>query len=124
MWPGCIRSEMGTGRLIIDRDCDGIYGTEGRVERMKKTKQFRVWAGLQKKGSVIEGRWKGAEPLLNIGVHIYSNDVEQGLKASEVAKAVVNSLKGNFPSYELVISPSASEVLGGRHDGLASFPRG
>ncbi len=91
---------------------------------MKKTKQFRVWAGLQKKGYVTEGRWKGAEPLLNIGVHIYSNDVERGLKASEVARAVVNALKGSFPSYELVISPSASEVMGEKHDGLSSFPRG
>ena len=36
---------------------------------------MRVWAGKQKKGVVVEGRWKGAEPPWNIGIHIRSEEV-------------------------------------------------
>jgi len=81
---------------------------------------MRVWAGKQKKGSVVEGRWKGAEPLWNIGIHIRSEEVQGGLKVSEVEKVIVNALEGNFLSYRLVISPKAREVLEGKHDGLSS----
>jgi len=80
---------------------------------------MRVWAGKQKKGAVVEGRWKGAEPLWNIGIHIRSEEVQGGLKVSEVEKVIVNALEGNFPSYRLVINPKAREVLEGKHDGLS-----
>ena len=79
---------------------------------------MRVWAGKQKKGIVVEGRWKGAEPLWNIGVHIRSEEVQQGLKVSEVEKTIVNALQAKFPSYKLVISPKAQEVLELKYDGL------
>ena len=79
---------------------------------------MRVWAGKQKKGAVVGGRWKGAEPLWNIGIHIRSEEVQQGLKVSEVEKAIVNALKSNFSLYKLVISPKAGEVLAGKHDSL------
>ena len=79
---------------------------------------MRVWAGKQKKGAVVEGTWKGAEPLWNIGVHIRSEEVQQGLKVSQVEKTIVNVIKEKFPSYKLVISPKAREVLEGKHDGL------
>ena len=85
---------------------------------------MRVWLGQQRKGAVVVGRWKGAEPLWNIGIHIKSEEVQGGLKVSEVEKAIVNVLKVNFPSYELVISPKAKAGLGGKHDGLSSFPGG
>ena len=85
---------------------------------------MRIWAGKQKKGAVIGGLWKGAEPLWNIGIHIRSEEVQQGLKVSEVEKAIVNALKGNFPSHRLVINPKARGGLGGKYDGLSSFPGG
>ena len=81
---------------------------------------MRVWLG-QKKGVVVGGRWKGKEPLYNIGISIRSEEVQGGLKVSEVEKAIVNALEGNFASYRLVISPKAREGLEGRHDGLSSF---
>ena len=80
---------------------------------------MRVWAGKQKKGVVVEGRWKGAEPLWNIGIHIRSEEVQQGLKVSEVEKTIVSALQTKFPSYKLVISPKAQEVLELKYDGLA-----
>jgi hypothetical protein len=80
---------------------------------------MRVWAGKQKKGAIVEGEWKGAEPLWNIGIHIRSEEVKQGLKISEVENTIANVLKGNFSSYKLVISPKAREVLEGKHDGLS-----
>jgi len=79
---------------------------------------MRVWAGKQKKGIVIQGVWKGAEPLWNIGVHIRSEEVQQGLKVSEVEKAIISALRVKFPSYKLVISPKAQEVLELKHDAL------
>jgi len=75
-------------------------------------------AGKQKKGIVIQGVWKGAEPLWNIGVHIRSEEVQQGLKVSEVEKAIISALQTKFPSYKLVISPKAQEVLELKHDAL------
>ena len=79
---------------------------------------MRVWAGKQKKGTAIQGVWKGAEPLWNIGVHIRSEEVQQGLKVSEVEKAIVSALQAKFPSYKLVISPKAQQVLELKHDNL------
>ena len=79
---------------------------------------MRVWAGKQKKGIVVEGRWKGAEPLWNIGIHIRSEEVQQGLKVSEVEKTIVSVLQAKFPSYKLVISPKAQQVLELKYDGL------
>jgi len=79
---------------------------------------MRVWAGKQKKGIAIQGVWKGAEPLWNIGVHIRSEEVQQGLKVSEVEKAIVSALQAKFPSYKLVISPKAQQVLELKHDNL------
>jgi len=79
---------------------------------------MRVWAGKQKKGVVVEGRWKGAEPLWNIGIHIRSEEVQQGLKVSEVEKTIVSALQAKFPSYKLVISPKAKEVLELKYDCL------
>ena len=79
---------------------------------------MRVWAGKQKKGAVVQGVWKGAEPLWNIGVHVRSEEVQQGLKVSEVEKSIVDVLKTKFPSYKLVVSPKAKEVLQGKHDAL------
>ena len=78
---------------------------------------MRIWAGKQKRGAVVEGRWKGAEPLWNIGVHIRSQEVQGGLKASEVEKTIVDALRARFPSHKLVISPKAQEVLEAKHDG-------
>ena len=80
---------------------------------------MRVWAGKQKKGMVVEDRWIGAEPLWNIGIHIRSEEVQEGLKLSEVEKTIVSALHAKFPSYKLVISPKAQEVLELKHDGLA-----
>lgn len=80
---------------------------------------MRVWAGKQKKGAVVEGVWKGAEPLWNIGIHIRSEEIQAGLKISKVETAIVNALKANFPSHRLVISPKAKEVLDGKHDSLS-----
>ena len=79
---------------------------------------MRIWAGKQKKGVVVEGKWKGAEPLWNFGIHVRSEEVQQGLKVSEVLKTVESALGNKFPSYKLVISPKAREVLEGKHDGL------
>ena len=79
---------------------------------------MRVWVGKQKKGVVVEGRWKGAEPLWNIGIHIRSEEVQQGLKVSEVEKTIVSVLQAKFPSYKLVISPKAQQVLELKYDGL------
>lgn len=79
---------------------------------------MRIWAGKQKKGIVIQGVWKGAEPLWNIGVHIRSEEVQQGLKVSEVEKAIVSALQAQFPLHKLVISPKAQEVLELKHDDL------
>ena len=87
-------------------------------------KEMRIWLGQQRKGAVLEGKWNGAEPLWNIGIHIKSNEVQEGLKISAVEKAIVNALKGNFASYKLVISPKAKEGLEGKHDTLSSFPKG
>ncbi len=85
---------------------------------------MEVMAGGQKRGAVVEGRWKGAEPLWLIGIRIRSEEVQRGLRVSEVEKAIMNALKGNFPSYRLTVSPKAREVLAGKYDGLSSFPRG
>ena len=79
---------------------------------------MRVWAGRQKKGTVIQGVWKGAEPLWNIGVHVRSEEVQQGLKVSEVEKAIISALQAKFPSHKLVISPKAQEVLELKHDDM------
>jgi len=79
---------------------------------------MRIWAGKQKKGTIIAGEWEGAEPFWNIGIHIKSEEVKRGLKLSEVLKAVEETLKNKFPSFKLVISPKAGEGLAGRHDGL------
>jgi hypothetical protein len=79
---------------------------------------MRIWAGKQKKGVVIGGQWKGAEPLWNIGIHVRSEEVERGLKVSEVEQAIEGVLKQKFPSYRLVISPKAAEVSKGLHDGI------
>lgn len=79
---------------------------------------MRVWAGKQKKGIVVRGVWKGAEPLWNIGVHVRSEEVQQGLKVSDVERTIVSALRAKFPSYKLVVSPKAQEVLELKHDGL------
>jgi len=79
---------------------------------------MRVWAGKQKKGIEVGGRWKGAEPMWAIGLNIRSEEVQQGLKVSEVEKTIVSVLHAKFPSYKVVISPKAQEVLTGKHDGL------
>ena len=68
---------------------------------------MRLWAGQQRKGVVVGGKWKGAEPLWNIGIAIRSGDVEQGLEVSRVAEVIKDTLKKEFPSYNLVISPKA-----------------
>jgi len=83
-----------------------------------EVKEMRIWAGKQKKGAVIGGVWKGAEPLWNIGIHIRSDEVQQGLKVSEVEQTIESTLRQKFPSYRLVISPKAREVSKGQHDGL------
>ena len=89
-----------------------------RFTELKGVRPMRVWAGKQKKGAVVEGRWKGAEPLWNIGVHVRSEEVQGGLKVSEVEKAIVGALRAEFPSHKLVISPKAQEVLELKHDDL------
>lgn len=86
------------------------------------TKGMRLWAGQQKKGIVVGGEWKGAEPLWNVGIHVRSGDVQEGLKVSEVASVIKNALQSHFTSYGLEISPKAKEVLAGEHDGLDTFP--
>ena len=83
---------------------------------------MRLWAGQQKKGVVVSGKWKGAEPLWNIGIAIRSEEVERGLRVSEVAKVIKDTLKKEFPSYNLQISPKAKGVLAGRYNGFNSFP--
>ena len=85
-------------------------------------KEMRLWAGQQRKGVVVGGKWKGAEPLWNIGIAIRSGDVEQGLEVSRVAEVIKDTLKKEFPSYNLVISPKARVVLEGKHNGFKSFP--
>ena len=79
---------------------------------------MRIWLGGQKKGAVVAGVWKGAEPLWNLGVHIKSKEVQQGLRLSEVLNAIEETLKNQFPSYSIVISPKAREGLLGKYDGL------
>jgi len=86
------------------------------------TKGLRLWAGQQKKGIVVNGEWKGAEPLWNIGIHVRSGDVQGGLKVSEVASAIKDALQSQFSSYGLEISPKAKDVLAGKHDGFNTFP--
>jgi hypothetical protein len=79
---------------------------------------MRIWAGRQRKGAVINGTWQGAEPLWNIGIHLRSEEVQQGLKISEVEKTIIDALKSNFPSYSMVISPRAKTALTGQLDGI------
>ena len=43
---------------------------------------------------------------------------EKGVKVSEVEKTIVSALQAKFPSYKLVISPKAQEVLELKYDGL------
>lgn len=87
-----------------------------------KSKGMRLWAGQQKKGVVRNGKWEGAEPLWNVGIHLRSDDVKGGLKVSEVCAAVEETLKQKFPQYGLEISPKAKDALAGKLDGLNSFP--
>ena len=87
-----------------------------------KAEEMRLWAGQQRKGVVVDGEWKGAEPLWNIGVHVRSGDVQRGLKVSEVAKVIKRALEAGFPSYNLQISPKAKEALEGKHGGFNLFP--
>ena len=87
-----------------------------------RTKGLRLWAGQQKRGIVVNGEWNGAEPLWNIGIHVRSGDVQQGLKVSEVANVIKNTIQSYFPSYGLEISPKAKDVLAGKHDGFNTFP--
>jgi len=79
---------------------------------------MRLWAGKQTKGAIIAGAWVGAEPFWNIGLHIKSKEVKQGLKLSEVLLAIEDTIKSKFPNYELVISPKARTGLQGTYDGL------
>lgn len=89
-----------------------------------KTQGIRIWAGQQRNGVVVEGRWQGAEPLWNIGVWVRSGDVQRGLKVSEVADTIKSALQAKFTSIPLDISPKAKKVLEGKHDGFSSFPGG
>ena len=84
-------------------------------------KGMRLWAGQQKKGVVVRGEWKGADPLWTFGIHIRSGDVQGGLKVSEVARVIENALQSHFASHGLEISPKAKDVLAGKHDGLNTF---
>ena len=86
------------------------------------TKGLRLWAGQQKKGIVVDGEWKGAEPLWNIGIHVRSGDIRGGLKVSEVADTIRKALQSHFSLCGLEISPKAKDVLAGKHDGLNTFP--
>jgi hypothetical protein len=79
---------------------------------------MRIWAGKQKKGAIINGQWQGVEPFCNIGIHIKSDEVQQGIKVSEVEQTIISALKSKFPTLNLVISPRAKEVLTGKQDGL------
>ena len=57
---------------------------------------MRIWAGKQKKGAVVEGKWKGAEPFWNIGLHIRSEEVQVGLKVSEVENCKIENYQNEI----------------------------
>ena len=78
---------------------------------------MRVWAGKQKKGVVIQGVWRGAGPVWNIGAHTRSEEVPR-LKVGNVERTMIDSPRGKFPSYKVVINPKAEEVSESKRDRL------
>ncbi len=89
-----------------------------------KTQGIKIFAGRQRHGVVVEGRWQGAEPAWLIGVWVRSGDVQRGLKVSEVAETIKSALQAKFTSIPLDLAPKAKEVLEGKHDGFSGFPGG